>query len=76
VLTHIIMAVLGAALAVGLLLSFYSPSGSSLPGSGEVPSPGTSAAPLTGGLRFGLAEAEGSVSDRRQARAPARRKRN
>ena len=50
VLTHIIMAVLGAALAIGLLLSFYSPSGGpSLPGSGAVPSPGTSAAPLSGG---------------------------
>jgi S1-C subfamily serine protease len=50
VLTHIIMAVLGAALAIGLLLSFYSPSGGlSLPGSGAVPSPGTSAAPLPGG---------------------------
>jgi hypothetical protein len=50
VLTHIIMAVLGAALGIGLLLSFYSPSGGpSLPGSGAVPSPGTSAAPLSGG---------------------------
>ena len=50
VLTHIIMAVLGAALTIGLLLSFYSPSGGpSLPGSGAVPSPGTSAAPLSGG---------------------------
>jgi S1-C subfamily serine protease len=50
VLTHIIMAVLGAALAIGLLLSFYSPSGGlSLPGSGAVPSPGTSTAPLAGG---------------------------
>jgi hypothetical protein len=46
VLTHIIMAVLGAALAIGLLLSFYSPStGPSLPGSGAVPSPGTSTCP-------------------------------
>jgi len=50
VLTHILMAVLGAAVAIGLLLSFYSPSGGlSLPGSGAVPSPATSAAPLTGG---------------------------
>jgi S1-C subfamily serine protease len=50
VLTHTIMAVLGAALAAGLLLAFYSPaSGSSLPGIGAVPSPGSSAAPLTGG---------------------------
>jgi S1-C subfamily serine protease len=50
VLTHIVMAVLGAALAIGLLLSFYSPSGGlSLPGSGAVPSPGTSTAPLSGG---------------------------
>jgi S1-C subfamily serine protease len=50
VLTHIIMAVLGAALAIGLLLSFYSPStGPSLPGSGAVPSPGTSTVPLSGG---------------------------
>ena len=50
VLTHAIMTLLGAALAAGLLLAFYSPaSGSSLPGSGAVPSPGSSAAPLTGG---------------------------
>jgi len=50
VLTHIIMAVLGAALAIGLLLSFYSPSGGlSLPGNGAVPSPVTSSAPLSGG---------------------------
>jgi S1-C subfamily serine protease len=50
VFTHIIMAVLGAALAIGLLLSFYSPSGgSSLPGSGTVPSPAPSTAPLSGG---------------------------
>ena len=51
VLTHIIMAVLGAALAVALLLSFYSPGsgGLSLPGSGAVPGPAPSAAPLTGG---------------------------
>jgi len=49
-LTHAIMAVLGAALAAGLLLAFYSPaSGSSLPGIGAVPSPGSPTAPLTGG---------------------------
>ena len=50
VLTHAIMTLLGAALAAGLLLAFYSPaSGSSLPGSGAVPSPGSPTAPLTGG---------------------------
>ena len=50
VLTHAIMAVLGAALAAGLLLAFYSPaSGNSLPGIGAVPSPGSPTAPLTGG---------------------------
>ena len=50
VLTHAIMAVLGAAIAAGLLLAFYSPaSGGSLPGIGAVPSAGSSAAPLTGG---------------------------
>ena len=50
VLTHAIMTLLGAALAAGLLLAFYSPaSGSSLPGTSAVPSPGSSAAPLTGG---------------------------
>jgi S1-C subfamily serine protease len=49
-LTHAIMALLGAGLAVGLLLAFYSPaSGSSLPGSGAVPSAGSASAPLTGG---------------------------
>ena len=51
-LTHTIMAVLGAALAAGLLLAFYNPgsggSGISLPGSGAVPAPAP-AAPLTGG---------------------------
>ena len=51
-LTHTIMAVLGAALATGLLLAFYNPgsggSGISLPGSGAVPAPAP-AAPLTGG---------------------------
>ena len=52
ILTHIITAVLGAALAIGLLLAFYSPaSGSALPGTGAVPSAGSSSAPLTGGER-------------------------
>jgi S1-C subfamily serine protease len=51
-LTHFLMAVLGAALTAGLLLAFYSPgSAGSLPGSGAVPSPGPSTAPLTGGER-------------------------
>ena len=49
-LTHAIMALLGAALAAGLLLAFYNPaSGISLPGSGAVPTPGSAHAPLTGG---------------------------
>ena len=51
-LTHTVMAVLGAALATGLLLAFYNPgssgSGISLPGSGAVPGPAL-AAPLAGG---------------------------
>jgi S1-C subfamily serine protease len=51
-LTHTVMAVLGAALATGLLLAFYNPgsggSGISLPGSGAVPAPAP-AAPLAGG---------------------------
>ena len=51
-LTHAVMAVLGAALATGLLLAFYSPgssgSGISLPGSGAVPAP-AQGAPLVGG---------------------------
>jgi S1-C subfamily serine protease len=52
VFTHAIMAVLGAALAAGLLLAFYGPaSGGSLPGIGAVPAPGPGAAPLTGGQR-------------------------
>jgi S1-C subfamily serine protease len=52
-LTHFLMAVLGAALAAGLLLAFNSPgsSGLSLPGGNAVPSPAGSAAPLTGGER-------------------------
>jgi len=52
-LTHTIMAVLGAALATGLLLAFYNPtsgsSGTSLPGSGAVPAPGSGSTSLTGG---------------------------
>jgi hypothetical protein len=44
VFTHILMAVLGAALAIGLLLSFDNQAPGSLPGSGTVPSPGISAA--------------------------------
>ena len=51
-LTHFVMAVIGAALAAGLLLSFYNPSsGNSLPGGGAVPGPGPAAAPLTGSQR-------------------------
>ena len=50
VLTHFIMTVFGAGLAVALLLAFYSPgsggSGGSLPGGGMVPAPPSSAAPL------------------------------
>jgi S1-C subfamily serine protease len=52
VLTHTLMALLGAALAAGLLLAFYNPapgSGEALPGSGAVPAPAPSSAPLTGG---------------------------
>ena len=49
-LTHFMMAVLGAGLAVVLLLVFYSPasgsSGGSFPGIGIVPAPPSSAAPL------------------------------
>jgi hypothetical protein len=52
VLTHTLMAILGAALAAGLLLAFYNPvSGASLPGSSAVPAPGAPAAPLSGGER-------------------------
>jgi len=51
-LTHALMAVVGAALATGLLLAFYNPtsggSGISLPGSGAVPAPGARSAPLSG----------------------------
>jgi S1-C subfamily serine protease len=53
VFTHTIMAILGAAVATGLLLAFYNPapggSGAALPGSGAVPAPGPASAPLTGG---------------------------
>jgi S1-C subfamily serine protease len=49
-LTHFITAVLGAGIAVVLLLVFYSPvsggSGGSFPGSGMVPAPASSGAPL------------------------------
>src|SRR5690348_7755381 len=52
-LTHALMAVVGAALSTGLLLAFYNPtsggSGISLPGSGAVPAPGSASGPLTGG---------------------------
>ena len=52
-LTHALMAVIGAALAAGLLLAFYNPasggSGVSLPGSGAVPAPGSPSAPLARG---------------------------
>ena len=61
-LTHTLMAVLGAALATGLLLAFYNPtsggSGISLPGSGAVPAPGARSAPLTGGEQAIAAKVE------------------
>lgn len=44
-LTHAIVAVLAAGLAVAVVLGFFSPA-SSLPGSGAVPSPAASPAPL------------------------------
>ena len=47
-LTHIVMALLGAALATGLLLVLYQPTGGSLPGSGAVPAPAASPPPLPG----------------------------
>ena len=49
VLTHTLMAVLGAALAAGLLLAFYSPggSGAALPGGDAVPAPAASVPPVT-----------------------------
>lgn len=49
-LTHALMAILGAALAAGLLLAFYNPSsGIALPGGGAVPAPGPPSGALTGG---------------------------
>ena len=46
-LTHTIVGVLAAGLAVAVVLLFFTPaSGSSLPGSGAVPAPAPSAAPL------------------------------
>ena len=54
VLTHLVMAVLGAALAAGLVLTLYTPAGSSaspLPGIGAVPAPPASAAPLAKGQK-------------------------
>jgi len=49
VLTHFLMAVLGAGVAVILLLLFFSPaSGESMPGGDAVPSPAPSRAPLAG----------------------------
>jgi S1-C subfamily serine protease len=52
-LTHFIMTVVGAAIAVGFLLAFYNPtpggSGASPPGSGAVPAPAPSSAPLARG---------------------------
>src|ERR1700733_6153501 len=49
--THMITAVLGAALAGGLLLAFYNPtaSGVALPGSGAVPAPAVTGPPLASG---------------------------
>jgi hypothetical protein len=70
VFTHAIMAVLGAALAVALLLAFYNPaSGGSLPGIGAVPAPGSSPVALTGGqqgivARVKLGAAAGQVRPR------------
>src|SRR5215471_5756450 len=62
VFTHTIMAVLGAALAAGLLLAFYGPaSGGSLPGVGAVPAPGSSLAPLTGGQQGIVAKVKPGV---------------
>jgi S1-C subfamily serine protease len=49
-LTHTIVAVLAAGLAVAVVLLFFAPaSGSSLPGSGAVPAPAPSSAPLASG---------------------------
>jgi S1-C subfamily serine protease len=62
VFTHAIMAVLGAALAAGLLLAFYGPaSGGSLPGIGAVPAPGSPPAALTGGQRGIVAKVKPGV---------------
>jgi S1-C subfamily serine protease len=62
VFTHAIMAVLGAALAAGLLLAFYGPaSGGSLPGIGAVPAPGSASAPLTGGRQSIVAKVKPGV---------------
>jgi hypothetical protein len=48
-LTHILMAVLGAGLAAGLLLAIGNQAqGGSLPGNGAVPAPAASGAPLSG----------------------------
>jgi len=51
VLTHFLMTVLGAGVAVVLLLAFFNPasngSGGAFPGSGAVPGPATSGAPLS-----------------------------
>jgi S1-C subfamily serine protease len=52
VLTHIVMLVVGAVLAIGFLLVFFpgaGSSGGSLPGSGAVPAPAAPAAPLARG---------------------------
>jgi len=49
--THTLMGILGAALAAGLILALYTPSGPgiSLPGSGAVPAPAASAPRLSSG---------------------------
>ncbi len=50
-LTHAIVAVLAAGIAVAVVLGFFSPAsgGGSLPGSGAVPAPAPSSAPLASG---------------------------
>ena len=49
-LTHAIVAVLGAGIAIAVVLLFFTPaSGGSLPGSGAVPAPAPSSAPLASG---------------------------
>ena len=61
-LTHFVTALLGAALATGLLLAFYNPvSGNLLPGSGEVPSPASPAAPLANGEQGTLTKVKPGV---------------